>query len=243
MTHMTPTGPRGLTQAQIIALMNAVRQDLIESKRGMSYVPQQEIRAALIRIFGPGNADHTMHEPKLNYELRIAKGEPGYPANGKAPFYYVTSYTVGCTLRIRDYWGNPIADFTEYHSEANAPLPDRGEARAMAITSAQSYALRRAAISMGDAFGLHLYDKGNVNPIVQRTLALDDPQSPSYFDAQRAQQEQAQRFADAQTPQAPVSQPQGAPEHNDPNQIAPAAQAAAQSALAQGFNHPEGRKD
>lgn len=225
---------RGLTQAQLFALMNSVREDLIEKKQGLSYVPQQEVRAALIRIFGPGNADHTMHEPKLNYEMRLAQGDPGYPKSGKGQFYYVVSYTVACTLRIRDYWGNPIAEFTEYHSEENAPLPNRGEAHAMAVTSAQSYALRRAAISLGDAFGLHLYDKGNLNPIVGRTLALDDPASPTFYNP--APQ------APAQQPQAPAGAPHPAPVPDDPNQIATAATQAAGGALAAGFAHPEGRQ-
>jgi hypothetical protein len=49
----------------------------------------------------------------------------------------------------------------------------------MALTSAESYALRRAAISLGDNFGLHLYDKGSLAPLIAGTLALGgDDESP-----------------------------------------------------------------
>ena len=222
---------RGLTRKQLIDLMSPVRADLIEQKQRMSYVPQHEIRAALIRIFGPGNVDHTMHPPVLNYDYRVEKGQPGFPKDGKAPFYYITSYTVGCTLRIRDYWGNPVAEFTEYHSEENAPLPNRGEAHAMAITSAQSYALRRAAISLGDAFGLHLYDKGSQNAIVVNTNALDDPEAPGYRAPRPPQQ-----------PQAPAGAPNAQPPANQAQAPVGDAQAAAGGALAAGFAHPEGRQ-
>lgn len=170
-----------LTEAQIRRLLKPVPQDRIEKKQGMSYLPQHEARAELIRTFGPGNADHTMHEPKMLYETRLVKGDPQYPAKGDKPEYWVTGYMVGCTVRVYDYKGFLVYECTEYHFEENAPLPNRGEAHAMAITSAQSYALRRALLSLGDSFGLHLYDKGSYAPLVKGSLILrDDPESPMY---------------------------------------------------------------
>jgi len=174
-----------LTRTQISRLLKPVRADRVENKQGRAYVPQHEVRAELIRIFGPGNVDHTMTDPVLVYETRIAPGEDQYPDKGNKPYYYVACYKVGCTLRIRDYDGNDVAEFTEYHIEENAPLPNRGEAHAMAVTSAESYALRRAAISMGDAFGLHLYNGGSVAPLVGGTLQLvGDPDAEYYVPPQ-----------------------------------------------------------
>ncbi len=48
----------------------------------------------------------------------------------------------------------------------------------MAITSVESYALRRAAIGLGDRLGLGLYDNGETKPLVKGTLQLTDPESP-----------------------------------------------------------------
>lgn len=180
-----------LTRTQISRLLRPVRADRVENKQGRAYVPQHEVRAELIRIFGPGNVDHTMTDPVLIYETRIASGDDQYPTSGNKPYYYVACYKAGCTLRVRDYDGEQVAEFTEYHIEENAPLPNRGEAHAMAVTSAQSYALRRAAISLGDAMGLHLYNGGSVAPLVGGTLQLTGDPDAEYYTPPQTPQEAA----------------------------------------------------
>lgn len=181
-------GYRGrLTRAQVKRLLRAVDSAKIEKKQNLSYLPQQEARAELIRIFGPGGSDHRMTKPELLYETEVVSGMPNYPKNkdgseknGGKGSYWVVGYMVGCDLTVFDYWGRLVYNCLEWHAEENAPLPNRGEAHAMAVTSAQSYALRRALISLGDAFGLHLYDKGSLAPIVGRTYLLEDKHSPLY---------------------------------------------------------------
>lgn len=174
--------PRGLTVKQIERLLNPVRRDRIETKNRLSYVPAHEVKAELTRTFGPGNWDHAIHDVTALYETVLVEGDPQYPdkAKGSGKTYYVVCYSVACTLRVRDYWGNPVFETTEYHAEENAPLPNRGEAHAMALTSAQSYALRRAALDLGDAMGLHLYDKGSLGALIVGTLAIADPDSPNH---------------------------------------------------------------
>jgi hypothetical protein len=167
-----------LTSAQIKRLLTPVRADRLEKKQGLTYVPQQEVRAELIRTFGPGRTDHTMHEPVLRYETKLVAGDVQFPKTPKSTEYWVVAYMVGCTLRAYDYDGFLVYECTEYHVEECAPLPNRGEAHAMAVTSAQSYALRRAALNLGDNMGLHLYSGGSAAPLVANTLALVDPESP-----------------------------------------------------------------
>ncbi len=170
-----------LTKAQIKRLLKPVPADRIDTKQGKAYIPQHEARAELLRVLGPGNTDHTMLEPRLLYETKLDKGDPQYPAKGDGKPYWVVAYMVGCNLRCYDYEGRLVYDCTEYHAEENAPLPNRGEAHAMALTSAQSYAFRRAALNMGDALGLHLYDGGKATPLIKGTLALtNDPDAPLY---------------------------------------------------------------
>lgn len=177
----TTAAKRGtLTKAQIKRITKPVRADRVETKQGRSYVAQHEVRAELARTFGPGRVDHTMTPPVFQWEQVLEPGQPGYPTNGdgKKP-YYVVCFMGGCTLRAYDYAGDLVYECTEFHAEANAPLPDRGEAYAMAITSVQSYALRRAAISLGDNMGLHLYENGSLAPLIGGTLALEgDVDSP-----------------------------------------------------------------
>jgi hypothetical protein len=146
----------------------------------MAYMAQHEVRAELTRIFGFGNWDSEVVDMTMIYETELKKGDPQYPERGNGQPYYVTCYKAGVRLNIRDYEGNPICSFLEYHAEENAPLPNRGEAHAMAVTSVQSYALRRAAIGLGDRLGLGLYNKGSQAALVVGSLQLTDKDSPLY---------------------------------------------------------------
>src|SRR4249919_3900395 len=163
-----------LTEKQVKRLITPVRQGRIKQKQGLSYVPAHEVRAELTRIFGPGNWDSTVHSVELVYESSFENPDKGNKT------YWTVCYRAAVTLQIRDYYGNPVAQFTEYHAEENAPQPNRGEAHALALTSVESYALRRAAIGLGDAFGLHLYRDGQLGPLVKGSLVTTDPDSPLY---------------------------------------------------------------
>ncbi len=177
----------GLTRLQVERLLRGIDPKHVENKRGLSYISQHQARAELTRIFGFGNWDTQVEEMTLLYEKMIERGDPQYPRSGDGKPYWVTCYRAGVRLNIRDYWGNPVASFVEYHAEENAPLPNRGEAHAMATTSVESYAFRRAAIGLGDRLGLGLYEKGLQVPLIMGTLQLDDPDSPQF----RAPQEPA----------------------------------------------------
>src|SRR5262245_31193037 len=164
-----------LSRKQVDRLLTPVRPSRIAKKQGLSYVPAHEVRAELCRTFGPGQWDSTIHDVTLVYET-------SYEKNDKT--YWLVCYRAACTLRVRDYDGNQIAEFTEYHVEENAPQPNRGEAHALAMTSVASYALRRAAIGLGDGMGLHLYDEGRTSPLVKGTLMTEElwPDEPQRAD-------------------------------------------------------------
>jgi len=187
-----------LTTQQIMRLLTPRPGSVFESKQNNTYIPTHEVKAELTRIFGPGNWDHTIHDVTLLYETEITSGHPQFPRNASADrVYWVACYRTACTLRIRDYDGNDVAATTEYHAEENAPLPNRGEAHAMALTSAQSYALRRAALDFGDSFGLHLYDKGSKFPLIKGSLVLSENREEEYkaLLAKRAAEAQAAQQA------------------------------------------------
>jgi hypothetical protein len=179
-----------LTKAQVTRLLTVRPEGTFEAKQGLTYMPTHEVKAELSRIFGPGNWDHTIHDVRLLWESSedVTKGST-------TKTMWRACYLVACTLRVRDYEGSPIFETTEYHAEANSNLPDRGEAHAMAVTSAESYALRRAALDLGDAFGLHLYDNGSKAPLVKGTLmTFGDEDSPLYdAEAEAARKEAMER--------------------------------------------------
>jgi hypothetical protein len=220
--------PGMLTPAQIARILKPVAADRIETKQRLSYVPQQEIRAELTRTFGAGNWDSQVESQELLYEFQQAGS-----GDNASKMYWIIAYKVSIRLNIRDYWGRPVASFVEYHVEENAPQPNRGEAHVLALTSAASYALRRAAIGIGDNMGLHLYNKGSHEALIKGTLQQrGDANSP---------------FALAQTePKNPT--PAATPQSNgavmgdgDAPVADPAAAAGAQSTLASGFAHPDAR--
>lgn len=166
-----------VTHEQVKRLLTPVPQHRVEVIRGNTYLPQFEARAELNRVFGFGNWDSVVHSVTLIYE----EPEDRTPANAdKQIFYWRVCYRAACTLRIRDYQGNPICEHTEWHAEESAPLPNRGEAHALALTSVESYALRRCCINLGDTFGLHLYRDGQMGPLIKGTLQNTDPESPLY---------------------------------------------------------------
>jgi Rad52/22 family double-strand break repair protein len=170
---------RGLTRAQIARLTKAIDPTHVDKKVRLSYMAQHEVRAELTRIFGYGNWDSQVERMELLWE-------DTYEKDGKT--YYRACYQAAVRLNIRDYWGNPVCSFVEWHAEANSGLPDRGEAYAMAITSVESYAFRRAAIGLGDRLGLGLYDGGETKPLVKGTLQITDVDSPLHIPAKQVEE-------------------------------------------------------
>ena len=167
----------GLTRAQIERLLRGIEPSHVDRKQGMSYMAQHEVRAELTRIFGVGNWDSQVESMQLLWETEA-------PSSDGKKTMYRACYKAAVRLTIRDYWGEEVCSFVEYHAEANSNLPDRGEAHAMAITSVESYALRRAAIGLGDRLGLGLYNDGKAEPLVRGTLQLSDKDSPLWREPQ-----------------------------------------------------------
>lgn len=166
-----------ITRAQVQRLLTPVRPDRVERVRGNTYMPQYEARAELTRIFGPGNWDSEIHNVALVYEEPEDRTPEGAE---KQSIYWRVCYRAACTLVIRDYEGNTLCCHTEYHVEECAPQPNRGEAHALALTSAESYAFRRACINLGDSLGLHLYRDGQLTALIRGSLLTTDPDSPLY---------------------------------------------------------------
>lgn len=164
-----------LSKMQINRLLKAIDPNHVDKKQGLTYMAQHEVRAELTRIFGFGNWDSQVESMELLWETE----GPGKDGKGT---YFRACYKAAVRLTIRDYTGNIVCSFVEYHAEANSNLPDRGEAHAMAITSVESYALRRAAIGLGDRLGLGLYNNGQTTALVRGTLQTIDPESP-WFEA------------------------------------------------------------
>ncbi len=154
-----------LIPAQLDELVKAINPAYVEGKQGKSYIAQHQARAEMNRIFGYGNWDGEVLRMELMYEFQ----EQGTGQNA-SKMYWIAGYRCLYQVKVRDFWGMPIATYSEWHAEENAKLPNRGEAHAFAMTSVESYALRRSLINLGDRFGLGLYDGGKTDAHGQWTL-------------------------------------------------------------------------
>lgn len=178
-----PSRDRGLTRAQIERLLGGIDPGIAETKQGLTYIPQHDVRAELTRIFGFGGWSSEVEHMERLWEMTLVKGDPGFPKGAKDDTipYYRVCYRARVRLTIFDHWGNVVTTFVEEHAEANSALPDRGEAEAMAVTSVESYALRRCAINLGDRLGLSLYNRGSLVPLIKGTLQTRrDPEAPLF---------------------------------------------------------------
>lgn len=127
--------------------------------RQLSYLEAWDVKAHLNRIFGFLNWSADVTESSLAFEEKNEKGQ------------WHVAYKV--TLRLNIH-GNTDEYFRSCsYTEAAigfATLPSRGEAHDMAIKTAESDALKRAAINLGTQFGLSLYNNGSTADVIGKTL-------------------------------------------------------------------------
>lgn len=132
--------------------------------KSLSYLEAWDVKAHLIRIFGFGRWSANVLHADLAFEEQNEKGQ------------WNVGYRVLLELRIHSL----NCSYTEA-AIGSATLSQRGEAHDMAIKTAESDALKRAAINLGDQFGLSLYNAGSKQAVVGGTLDGDGtmPDIPS----------------------------------------------------------------
>ena len=124
--------------------------------RQLSYLEAWDVKAHLNRIFGFLNWSSDVIESSLAFEEKNEKGQ------------WHVAYKVTLRLRIHTNY-IPATTYTE-SAVGFSTLPSRGEAHDMAIKTAESDALKRAAINLGTQFGLSLYNNGSPKDVVGTTL-------------------------------------------------------------------------
>jgi DNA recombination protein Rad52 len=144
-----------LTPKQHEILLQGINASRIAQRKGgggrsLSYLEAWDVKAHMNRIFG-----------FLNWSADVLSAELSYEDNSDGKWN--VGYRVILRLAVNG------ATYTEA-AVGSATLPQRGEAHDMAIKTAESDAFKRAAINLGDQFGLSLYNNGSVQPVVKQTL-------------------------------------------------------------------------
>lgn len=160
------------TWEQTMQLLRPVNKTRVQSDgKGKAYLAQQDVTAHLIRVFGYGGFDTHVVSLDLVYEE-----EAGPKADGtKRPGRYNVCYRAVVRLTVRDPEGRTVAEY-ENGSTGEGPALSRSDAHDLAMKSAISTAMKRCAINLGDQFGLSLYNKGQLKPIVMATMVV--PEAP-----------------------------------------------------------------
>lgn len=209
-----------LSQEQIRQLLTMVDRLRVQQVQGKSNMAAYDIRAHLNRIFGFGRWDGKVVCMDLIYEAEYTmnSGKPGMDV----------AYKAGYELTVRAPAGNHLATYIEYAVGAQKMgVTNRGDVHDFAMKTAESQALKRAAINLGDQFGLSLYNKGSMGPLIGGTFLVPGRQEPAPLVGPT---EQLQEEVDPDTIDVVPDQHQQAPQqHQQPapqQQPAPAPQQA-----------------
>jgi DNA recombination protein Rad52 len=146
----------GLTNEQYEVLLKDLSAGRVAKRKQagieLSYLEAWDVRAHLIRIFGFGGWSSVVESAELAFEENV---------NGK--------WSVGYKVILR----LTVHDLGCYYTEAavgSSTQGSRGEAHDMAIKTAESDAMKRAAVNLGTQFGLSLYDNGSRKDVVGHSL-------------------------------------------------------------------------
>lgn len=176
----------GFNAKQTLQLLEAIHPSrVLKDGQGHPHVSQQDITAHLIRIFGFGSFDTDILETTCVFEQNAIDKKTGDPK----PDRWDVCYRAKVRLTVRNADGEEVCHY-EDGSTATAQNQTRGDAHDGAFKSALSLAKKRAAVYLGDQFGLSLYNKGQMRPLVKGTLVLPAGDEEAAEDVQEGIEQQ-----------------------------------------------------
>lgn len=155
-----------LSAQQVQTLLRPIKPGRVLQANGHSHVSQQDIRAHLIRVLGFGGFDVEVREVEQVFEQ---EGKKQQGSNTKS--VWTVCYRALVRLTVRNPEGRLVAFYEDGSTATASNQPQRGDAHDLAYKSAISLSLKRAATSLGDQFGLSLYNRGQMEALVIQTLA------------------------------------------------------------------------
>lgn len=169
--RQTPKAESGmsdyLTRTQVDKLLAPIKPSRVSKDgKGFSHIEAYELRATLNRLFGFARWSAELTDLTEAFTESVEKvNRKGDPYNAWTVCYRAT---VRLTVCAPD--GTPLAVYTEAAAGDAQNYPSRADAVDMAIKTAESQALKRCAVNLGDVAGLSLYANGSLGPLVRMTL-------------------------------------------------------------------------
>ena len=158
-----------LTREQVDALLQPIAGARVSKKDNQSHVEAYDIRRRLTNIFGFGGWGEDS-STELIYEtfdgITVGRDEkPGVEVGYKARCV-LTVYGIGPA-------GRDAVFAEEAFGGQRMGVKSRGDCHDFAVKTAESQAFKRAAVNLGDQFGLSLYNGGSLAPLVVYVLGED----------------------------------------------------------------------
>ena len=143
---------------------------------GMAYLETWDVLAHLNRIFGFEGWEKHVVSCEFIFEDFVTWKDKKSDQEKQG---WDVAYRATVRLIIKDFrTGDPVKVSEDVATGQASHQPSRGDAHDLAIKSAVSDALKRAAKDLGNQFGLSLYDKGSVKSVVGKSLAYEEPTLP-----------------------------------------------------------------
>lgn len=155
-----------LTNEQVEALLEPLHPGRVRQVQGNSHLEAWDIRRHLLRVFGWGGFDIETLECACILERSFWSEKPTEPFKGR----HTVAYRMRLRLIIKDPGGNEVTHFDGAAIGDAQNQPSLADAHDMALKTADSQALKRCAINLGDRYGLSLYNKGQTGAVVSKTL-------------------------------------------------------------------------
>lgn len=231
-TTPKPTAPK-LSDTQLSWLLSPIHKSRIgKDGKGFAHVEAWDIRRHLIRCFGFGGYNTEL----LSADL-VTERETPASSGGRSRFTVVYRCAVRLTVKIA---GTELGRWHGIACGDATNLPSVADAHDLALKTADSQALKRAAVNLGDQFGLSLYNNGSPDPVVLSTLAHaaggDLPASdPPVQPEPQAARQPAEPASQPQADQAAAPQPTAPPPDEREQEYAAMKRAAAKTNFTDGL--------
>jgi hypothetical protein len=170
----------GFSREQVDQLLRAINGKRVSTDgKGYSHVEAYDIRAHLTRIFGFGNWDTEVTMLEQVYESSEMKRKRNKQGEEYGDPYeaWTVCYRARMRLTVRSQDGTVCSTHEDGATGEATNQPSRGDAHDLALKTACSQALKRAAVNWGDNFGLSLYAKGSKAALIRRTLVMPDAEA------------------------------------------------------------------
>jgi hypothetical protein len=185
-----------LTAQQIDFLLEPIQPQRVKTADGQSYLPQQDVRAHLTRVFGFCGWSSTVTDSSMIAEDYVTWADK---RSGQQKSGYDALWRARVRITLRDPEGVELAQYEDEATGEATHQPSKAAAHDLALKSAVSTALKRAATSLGDQFGLSLYNKGSRDQFVCFTLVGPQETISNQVPAATEDHEQAEALTNTGT--------------------------------------------